>query len=108
MSIERVYPVFSVAFAVAYLVAVEQNWPLFTYHAQTGAVGLFLEPPKTGPAMYWYGWLATATAAGAFTAGLAMAIPEKLSAGVNQRWTWVIPLLAIVTFAVLLRSFFLR
>lgn len=108
MSIERVFPVFSVVFAVAYLAAVEFNWALFTFHPQTGAFGLLVEPARTGPAMYWYGWLATATIAGVAGAALALVVPEDAAAKVPPRLTWAVPLLAMIAFAILLRGFFMR
>lgn len=108
MSIERVFPVFSVVFAVAYLSAVEFNWALFTFHPQTGTWGFLVEPARTGPAMYWYGWLATAMIAGVAGASLALVVPEGAAARVPPRLTWVVPLLTIVAFAILLRGFFMR
>ena len=52
-------PVFSVAFVVIYAFAVDFNLALFTYHPQLNEVAFLVERPKTGPAMYWYGWIAT-------------------------------------------------
>ena len=52
--------VFTVVYALAYVIAVWKNYALFTYHPVTGALGLGVEKPKDGPAMYWFGWMATA------------------------------------------------
>ena len=51
--------VFAVVFAVVYVIAVEENYALFTYHPAIGEFGAGVQQPKDGPAMYWYGWLAT-------------------------------------------------
>src|SRR5258706_16349586 len=52
--------VFAVAYAVAYAVSVHNNYALFTYHPALNELGVGVQKPKDGPAMYWYGWLATA------------------------------------------------
>jgi hypothetical protein len=36
MKLEKVVPVFAAAFAVVYLLAVQENWALFTYHPKVG------------------------------------------------------------------------
>src|SRR6516225_7091191 len=64
MSFYRVFPVFSTAFAVLYLLAATFNYALFTYHPLLHELDLLARPAKAGPAMYWYGWITT-TALGA-------------------------------------------
>jgi hypothetical protein len=106
MNIARTFPVFAAAFAVIYVFAVEQNWALVTYHPRIREWGWLVEPARSGPAMYWYGWLAT-SALGAVAASL-VALP------LTRRWTpplwlgWVIPLIVMAVFVYLLRGFFLR
>ena len=106
MNLERLSPIFAAAFAVIYVVSVEQNWALFTYHPRLGEWEWLTKPPKTGPAMYWYGWLATSFL-GASAASLAW-LP------LVRRWPpplwlgWVIPLAVMASFLYFLRSFFLR
>jgi hypothetical protein len=98
---------FAAAFAVIYVIAVEQNWALVTYHPKINEWDWLTQPARTsGPAMYWYGWLCTATL-GAIASSL-IALPFV------RRWTpplwlgWAIPLSVMVIFLYLLRSFFLR
>ena len=106
MNIERTFPIFAAAFAVIYIFAVEQNWALFTYHPRIREWGWLVEPARSGPVMYWYGWLAT-SALGAIAASL-VALPFA------RRWTppvwlgWAIPLIVMAVFVYLLRGFFLR
>ena len=69
MTVPRSFPVFAIVFAVAYavvyVIAVWKNYALFTYHPGTNEFGLGVEKPKGGvTAMYWYGWIASATVAG--------------------------------------------
>jgi len=53
--------VFAVVFTIAYVISVEQNYALFSYHPALDQFGMGVEQPLDGPVMYWYGWLATAT-----------------------------------------------
>ena len=106
MNPEKVFPVFAAAFAVIYLVAVEQNWALFTYHPKLGEWGWLVQPTRTGPPMYWYGWLTT-SALGATLASL-------LTWPMTRRWSpqfwlgWMVPLVVIFAFVYFFRDFFLR
>ena len=100
--------VFAVAFAVVYLLAVENNWALFTYHPALEEFGLFVEKTKDGPAMYWYGWLATAAIGACVIAAVASWLPGAVTERIGPQWSWLIPSLVIINFAYLLRSFFLR
>jgi hypothetical protein len=107
MHIARTFPIFAAAFAVIYVVCVEMNWALVTYHPRINEWDWLTKPARaSGPAMYWYGWLCT-SALGAAAVSL-VALPFM------RRWTppvwlgWVIPLIVMVVFVYLLRSFFLR
>lgn len=100
--------VFAVVFAVVYVIAVEANYALLTYHPAIGEFGAGVQAPKDGPAMYWYGWLATSGIA-AFIAGIAAAwLPESLARRLWPGWTWAVPAAVMVVFCYLLRNFFLR
>jgi hypothetical protein len=106
MRIERTLPVFTAAFAVIYLAAVENNLALFTYHPRIGEWGLLAEPPRSGPAMYWYGWIATSLvgAAAASLAALPLTAWYRPPAWVG----WAIPLAVMIAFVYFLRVFLLR
>lgn len=112
MTPPRSFPVFAIVFAIVfalvYVIAVEMNYALFTYHPAVGEFGVGVQQPKDGPAMYWYGWLATAGIA-AFIAGVAASwLPASLVKRLWSGWTWVIPVGVMVAFCYLLRNFFLR
>jgi hypothetical protein len=100
--------VFSVVFAIVYVIAVEKNFALITYHPALGEFSWGAQQPKDGPAMYWYGWLATSSIA-AFVAGFVAAwLPQGL---VKRLWSglaWVVPAVVMVAFCYLLRNYFLR
>jgi hypothetical protein len=106
MNCSRVFPIFAAAFAVIYVLSVEGNWALVTYHPRIGEWEWLAKPSKSGPAMYWYGWIATSLlAASAFS---------LITLPLARRWQppvwigWVAPLATILVFVYLLRSFFLR
>ena len=81
MTVARPFPVFAIVFAVvyavAYVIAVEQNFALFTYHPALEEFGFLVEPPKEGPAMYWYGWMATAGIIALVAGIIACLVPEQ-------------------------------
>ncbi len=100
--------VFAVVFAVTYVVAFEKNYALFTYHPAIGEFGLWVEKSRSGPAMYWYGWMGTA-AVTAFIAGLVASwLPEPLVKRLWSGWSWAVPAGAMIASAWLLREFFLK
>ena len=103
----RAFPiVFAVVYALAYALAVWKNYALFTYHPALNEFGIGVEKPKDGPAMYWYGWMATAGIA-ALAAGF---VASLIPAARRLSWAlaWLVPLCAMLFFAWLLRGYFLR
>jgi len=106
------WPVFAVVFAIvytlAYLIAVQRNVALFTYHPQLNEFGIGVEQPKDGPAMYWYGWMASAGIAAAAAGLLASLLPARVTRYFWSGLAWAVPLCAMLAFAFLLRGFFLR
>jgi len=110
--VSRAFPVFAIVFAVVYAVtyalAVWKNLALFTYHPAIYEWGLGVQKAKDGPAMYWYGWMATS----AIVASIAGVLASLLPAAVQRRlWpglAWLVPLCAMLFFAWLLRGYFFR
>jgi hypothetical protein len=104
--IEKLVPVFSAAFALIYIVSVELNWALFTYHPKIKRWAWLVEPSRDGPTMYWYGWLVT-SALGALAVSV-IAWP-LLRNRPTQYWIgWSVPLLVMVSVFYFFRDFFLR
>jgi len=106
MSYTRVFPIFAAAFAIVYVISVEANWALVTYHPRINEWEFLTRPVKSGPPMYWYGWLGTS-----FLAALAVSL---LALPLTRRWSppvwigWAVPLAVMLVFVYLLRAFFLR
>lgn len=85
------WAVFAAATSVLYVFAMELNLAAFTYHPRLVEFAPGVEAPKSGPAMYWYGWLATA-AAGGIVAGLVAAIvARRIGAKVWLGVGWLVP-----------------
>jgi hypothetical protein len=108
MSLGRALPVFSIAFAAIYIASVYWNLALFTYHPQLVQWGPLVQAPKQGPAMYWYGWLATSTFGAGAIAALSLALPAKPLERVCAILIWLVPLAMIATITYILRGYFLR
>ena len=63
--------------------------------------------PNEGPAMYWYGWLATSALGALVVAALASWLPASLS----RLWanlSWAVPLAAMGAFVYILRGYFTK
>ena len=103
---EKVFPIFAAAFAVIYVLAVQMNWALFTYHPKLGEWDWLVQPARTGPPMYWYGWLATSALGAAAVSLVSWPLLRRWPA---QLWLgWTVPLVIILIFVYLFRDFFLR
>jgi hypothetical protein len=99
---------FAAVFAVVYVLAVENNWALFSYAPATGQFTPLVTTTTTGPTMYWYGWIATAAIAAGAVAALVSLVPESFAKWVWSGWSWAIPIAVLVAFGYLLRGYFLR
>ena len=106
MSISRVFPIFAAAFAVIYVISVEANWALVTYHPRINEWEFLTKPAKSGPAMHWFGWLGTSFLAASAISLLALPLTRRWQPPV---WIgWAIPPAVMLAFVYFLRSFFLR
>ena len=98
------FATFAIVFAVVYAVA----YALFTYHPALNEFGLGVQKAKDGPAMYWYGWMATSAIAGGIAGFAACFLPEPAARRLWPGLAWLVPLCAMLFFAWLLRGYFLR
>ena len=96
---------YGTAFAVLYVVALKLDLALFTVYPSLGVVLLGTHHSRDvtapsmaflAPAMYWYGWTATA-ALGALVFGIVAALlPERWTQRVWPDWQWVVPVAAMI------------
>ena len=96
---------YGAAFAVLYVIALKLDLALFTVYPSLGVVlpgthhsGDVVAPSMAflAPAMYWYGWTATA-ALGALVFGLIAALlPDRFTRTFWSRWSWLVPIAAMI------------
>jgi len=101
--------VFAIAAPIIYVASEVAGWPLFTYHPATNRIDLGWGAPRPneGPAMYWYGWVATMVI-GASLLGIVAARWPRLSARIPLFLIWLLPLLALPVLAYGLMPFWTR
>jgi len=102
--------VFAIAVPIIYVASELGGFPLFTYHPGTNRIdfGFAAARPNEGPAMYWYGWIAT-TLIGAGVLGLlATLLPARLGRKIPLFLLWLLPLLALPILAYVLMPFWTR
>ena len=89
--------VFGVAFAILYVICDMAALPLFTYHPGTGRIdpGFARARIDEGPAMYWYGWIASSTLGALLAGGLATLLPAKLRARIPSALAWLVPIVLL-------------
>ena len=96
---------YGTAFAVLYVVALKWDLALITVYPTLGIVLLGTHhardvvDPALGfvvPAMYWYGWTATAALGALTLAVIAAFLPERWMRWFWPGWLWVIPMHALV------------
>jgi hypothetical protein len=88
---------YAIAGTLIYLLCLEMNWPLFTFHPATNRIVWGWEASRSGegPAMYWYGWTATSLLAGAILGFLATLLPESVTRKIPLILVWLLPILSI-------------
>jgi hypothetical protein len=89
--------VFGISFAILYTICDIAGLPMFTYHPGTDRIDLGFAPARRdeGPAMYWYGWIAT-SALGASALGLVAAVlPERLAGRIPLALAWIVPIVLV-------------
>jgi hypothetical protein len=96
---------FGTTFAAFYVVALAKDLALFTVFPSLGIVlagthhSRDVTDPAMGflaPAMYWYGWGATAALGALIIALIAASFAERLARFVWPGWVWVIPALSMI------------
>jgi len=97
---------FSATFCCVYVWAVASNRPLFLYYPLHGDLRWGIQPllsfEASGPAISWYGIMATAAIV---ATAAAICVPRRLG-GMLAPYIWLFPLGAMLGCAFLLRRFF--
>ena len=88
---------FAIVGPVIYMVCLQMNWPLFTFHPATNRIAFGWEAARSGegPNMTWYGWTAMTLLVGAAVSFLATLLPESATRKIPLILVWLLPILAI-------------
>jgi hypothetical protein len=86
--------VFGISFAILYVVCDIAALPMFTYHPGTDRIDLGYAPARRdeGPAMYWYGWLASSALGASVLGALAALLPENIRGKLPLALAWIVPI----------------
>lgn len=87
---------FGAVFAVVYLFVLNYGWQLFTFYPAAGQWTLFRNP-ASGPAMKWYGYMATTAVIAALAGLIVMLLPENTRK--SLRWygiIWIVPIICTI------------
>ncbi len=89
--------VFGIAFAILYVVCDMAKFPMFTYHPGTDRIdwGYAAARRDEGPAMYWYGWLATSGLGASILGLLGAALPASIRSKISLSLVWIVPLVLL-------------
>jgi hypothetical protein len=88
---------FAIVGPVIYMVCLQMNWPLFTFHPATNRIVWGWEAARSGegPNMTWYGWTAMTLLVGTVVSFLATLLPESMTRRIPLILVWLLPILAI-------------
>jgi hypothetical protein len=85
---------FTLVAGVAYAGAVYLNCPLFRYYPLVNRLSLHdLADRNLGPAMNWYGWLASAAIPALFVAAV---VPKRLGDRIPAAMLWIVPFIMLL------------
>ena len=93
--------VFALVFApcVALLYWISDVWrlPVFSYYPASGLMTWGWTPSTNddGPAMYWYGWIASSALGAALIAGVVSAMPSSITRKIPASLAWLVPTLLV-------------
>jgi amino acid permease len=96
---------FGTTFAILYVVALARDVALFTVFPSLGVVlaGTHhirdVADPAMGflaPAIYWYGWAATAALGASMLGVVAGLLPGRWTRAIWRGWVWMVPALAMI------------
>jgi hypothetical protein len=98
--------VFAAGVGLFYGLSDVYRWPLFSYYPATGnfAWGWVASNDNEGPAMYWYGWVATSVLLSTVL-GLLVSRVSALRRLTSWHLSWVVPLAMVPVMAYTLKVY---
>ncbi len=105
--LEPLFPAFSIAFGVIYIVCMNFNIALFMYYPVLGEWHTSrLEGADVGPPMFYFGWLFYALVGAVAFAAVTAAIPRSVTNKIWPTAVWLVPVVVLVVSAYLMRIWF--
>jgi len=89
--------VFGIFFGILYVICDMAALPMFTYHPGTGRIdpGFARAVRDEGPAMYWYGWIASSALGASILGLLAARLPQEIRSKIPLALAWVVPIVLL-------------
>jgi hypothetical protein len=89
--------VFGIFFGILYVICDMAALPMFTYHPGTDRIepGFARARRDEGPAMYWYGWLASSALGASILGALATLLSGKTRSKIPLALAWVVPIVLL-------------
>lgn len=108
MNISRVFPVFTIAYAIIYGLAEPYEIILFRYYPAKHLFSWTQQPvAAVGPPILWWGWMGWAAIGGVIAAIIALFLPQRWT----DRWapvlSWAAPTVAALYLIWLARFWFI-
>lgn len=95
--------IFSMLFGIVYLTCFYMDWAPFRYYPDARTFHLRITP-QDGPAILWYGWVATAAVV---SAAIAWLVPRQLAERLKPGWAWAVPLVIVLLMLAYERRWFM-
>ena len=91
------FKTFAITFAIVgpviYMICLQMNWPLFTYHPATNRIAWGWEAARSGEGRY--GWTSMTLLVATVVSFLATLLPESATRKIPLVLVWLLPILAI-------------
>jgi hypothetical protein len=94
--------IFSMLFGIVYITCFYMDWAPFRYYPDPRTFHMRANP-QDGPAILWYGWVATAAVV---SAAVALVTPRQLAERLGSAWAWIVPLLTVIGILIYERRWF--
>jgi hypothetical protein len=97
------FKIFSIVFGAFYTAFFVYAWSPFRYYPILSKFSVEVQGPEAGPAILWYGWVASAFVASAATA---LVVPRRVAERLWHGYTWVLPTIVLVVILIHERRWF--
>lgn len=107
MRYERVFPAFSIAFCILYVLCLAFHWQPFIYYPLVNELHRTARP-AIGPPMSWYGWIAASILGGTIAGAISLVLPTRATDRLWSILSLVVPPVASLVLVFLSRDWFFK